>query len=128
MLTLVLRFAPRNPLRHRLRTTLTLAGIIVAVLAFSLPLAYADRIRGIEAVQNLSWANRFGGVDIEPRHFFPQFAVNPNTYFQLSPEFLIPEDQLAAFKRDQRAADAARAVRHLDKGEFSELAINERSA
>ena len=142
MFTLILRFALRNPLRHRLRTTLTLAGIVVAVLAFgllrtvvsawyagadaasdkrlisrsaisltfSLPLAYAERIRGIEGVQNLSWANWFGGVYIEPRNFFPQFAVDANSYFQLYPEFVIPEDQLAAFKRDRRGAIVGRKL------------------
>jgi len=36
MLTLILRFSLHNPLRHKLRSTLTLAGIIVAALVLGL--------------------------------------------------------------------------------------------
>lgn len=36
MLTLLIRFALRNTLRHRLRSSLTVLGIIVAILAFGL--------------------------------------------------------------------------------------------
>ncbi|GAA5160838.1 ABC transporter permease [Viridibacterium curvum] len=142
MLTLILRFAIRNPLRHRLRTTLTLAGIVVAVLAFgllrtvvsawyagadaasdkrlvsrsaisltfTLPLAYAERIRGVEGVADISWANWFGGVYFEPKNFFPQFAVDANSYFRLYPEFVIAPEQLDAFKRDRRGAIVGRKL------------------
>ncbi|MFA9438604.1 ABC transporter permease [Uliginosibacterium sp. sgz301328] len=138
MLALILRCALRNPLRHRLRTTLTVAGIVVAILAFgllrtvvsawyagadaasdkrlitrnaislafSMPLAYAERIRGVEGVTGVSWANWFGGIYIDARNFFPQSAVDAETYFSLYPEFVLPEEQLTAFRRDRRGAVA----------------------
>lgn len=142
MLALILRFALRNPLRHKLRSTLTLAGIVVAILAFgllgtlvsawyaganaasdkrlvtrnaisltfSMPLAYAERIRAIEGVTDLSWENWFGGVYIEPKNFFPQFAVDAESFFRLAPEFRLKPEEYQAFLRDRRGAVVGRKL------------------
>ncbi|MDP5240225.1 ABC transporter permease [Uliginosibacterium sp. 31-16] len=142
MLELILRFALRNPLRHKLRSVLTLTGIVVAILAFgllgtivsawyaganaasdkrlvtrnsisltfSMPLAYADRIRAIEGVTDLSWENWFGGVYKEPSNFFPQFAIEPESFFRMVPEFRVKPDEMQAFLRDRRGVIAGRKL------------------
>jgi putative ABC transport system permease protein len=73
-------------------------------LAFSMPLTYAQKIRQTPGVTAVSWANWFGGVYITERNFFPQFAVDPPTYFAIYPEFILsPEEQKAFFSNRQGA-------------------------
>src|SRR6266581_5300671 len=124
----------KNALRHKLRTMLTIVGIVVAItafgllrtivdawyaganasssarlvtrnsisLAFSLPLTYAQRIRQVDGVTGVSWANWFGGVYITERNFFPQFAINAPTYLAAYPEFLLPPEEKKAFLVDRQ--------------------------
>jgi putative ABC transport system permease protein len=79
-------------------------------LTFSMPLAYADRIRAIEGVTDLSWENWFGGVYKEPSNFFPQFAIEPTSFFRLVPEFRVKPEEYQAFLRDRRGAIAGRKL------------------
>lgn len=83
-------------------------------LVFSLPISYKERIRQIEGVRSVSWANWFGGIYISEKNFFPNFAVDPATYFPLYPEFVLPPDQQQAFLRDRKGVVAGRklAERH----------------
>ncbi len=135
-----LKLIVRNALRHKLRTGLTVLGIVVAILAFgllrtvvdawyagseaasktrlvtrnsislvfSLPLTYSAKIRQIEGVNAVSHANWFGGVYITEKNFFPQFAVQASTYFDLYPEFVVPPEQMRAFLRDRKGAIVGR--------------------
>src|SRR5205814_1415050 len=73
-------------------------------LIFPIPLPYRDEIARVPGVTGVSWANWFGGVYGEPndfKNFWPRFAVDPDTYFDLYPEFQLPPDQLAAFKKER---------------------------
>lgn len=73
---------------------------------FPLPLAYRDQIAGIPGVNEVSYANWFGGVYKDPadwKNFFPRMAIDPDTYFDLYPEFLLPPDQLAGFRKERNA-------------------------
>ncbi|WP_308419588.1 hypothetical protein [Chitinimonas koreensis] len=54
-------------------------------LVFALPIAYGERIRTVDGVRGLSWANWFGGIYIEEKNFFPQFAIDPASYLPLYP-------------------------------------------
>jgi putative ABC transport system permease protein len=130
-----LKLILRNALRHRLRTGLTVTGLLVAVLAygllqtvvdawyagaaassrarlvtrnsislvFSLPVSYENRIRGVDGVAAVARSSWFGGIYQEPKNFFPQFAVSDN-YLSLYPEFLLPDEQRAAYLRDRKGA------------------------
>jgi putative ABC transport system permease protein len=70
-------------------------------LTFPLPLAYAERLRGIEGVSGVTWANWFGGTyPVDQRAFFARFAVDADTYFEMYPEYILPPEQLADFKRE----------------------------
>ena len=137
-----LKLILRNALRHRLRTALTVLGLVVAFLSFGLlqtivdawyagaegaapnrlitrnavslvvplPIHYREKIRGVEGVKTVAAANWFAGVYQEPRNFFPQFAVEPASYFSMFPEYRIPEDQFRAFLRDRKGAVVGRKL------------------
>ncbi len=66
-------------------------------LIFTLPITYRQRILQVPEVKQVAYANWFGGVYIDERHFFPRMAVGPSNYFDLYPEFIIPPEQLKAF-------------------------------
>lgn len=72
-------------------------------LTFPLPLAYADRIRQIPGVEAVSWSNWFGGIYIDPRNFFPQFAIDPQSYLEMYPEYLLTPGEREAFLRERTA-------------------------
>jgi putative ABC transport system permease protein len=131
----ILKLIIKNMLRHKLRSSLTILGITVAVVAFGLlrtvvtawyagvdasaadrlitrqavsfifplPLAYRDRITGIDGVDKVTYANWFGGVYIDKKQFFARLAVDAETFFDVYPELLVPPDQLAAFKKERNA-------------------------
>lgn len=137
-----LKLVARNTLRHRLRTSLTLAGLVVAILSFGLlqtivqawyagvdgavpsrlitrnavsftlplPIAYQKRIRAVEGVRNVTYVNWFGGIYKEPKNFFPQFAIDAETYFDLYPDILVPDEVRHAFLRDRRGAIVGRKL------------------
>ena len=139
---MLLRLLFRNAFRHKLRTALTVCGMAVAVLAFSLlrtviaawyagvaassanrlitrnaislvfslPLSYKDRIRGVEGVKTVSYGNWFGAYYVEQKNFFANFAVEPRTYLELYPEYLIPPEQREAFFRDRKGCVVGRKL------------------
>ncbi len=138
----LLKLILRNALRHKLRTSLTMLGIVVAITAFGLlativdawyagadaasatrlvtrnaislvfplPVNYRDKIRQIEGVRSVSYANWFGGVYQEPKNFFPKFAIEPQSYLALYPEYVLAPEQLAAFLRDRKGAIVGRKL------------------
>ena len=131
----------RNAFRPKLRTTLTVVGIIVAIVAFGmlrtivdawyaganasssarlvtrssvslvfpLPLSYAPKIRQVDGVTRVAWANWFGGIYINERNFFAQFAISPS-YLDMYPEFVLSDDERRAFVADRTGAIAGRKL------------------
>ena len=79
-------------------------------LVFPLPINYADRIRQVNGVKRISWANWFGGVYISERNFFPQLAVEPRSYLELFPEYVVDPDQLKAFLTDRKGCAVGRKL------------------
>ncbi|HYX81704.1 MAG TPA: ABC transporter permease [Gemmatimonadales bacterium] len=80
---------------------------------FPVPLPYRQTIARVPHVQAVSWANWFGGVYGDPndfKNFWPRLAVDPETYFDMYPEFQVPPDQLAAFKRERNACVIGRKL------------------
>jgi len=137
-----LKLLLRNAFRHKLRTLLTLVGLVVAVsafgllrtivdawyagvegssstrlvsrsaisLTFPLPLNYAQRLKAVDGVASVSWANWFGGVYITERNFFPQFAVEPASYLALYPEYRLKDEERLAFIRDRQGCVVGRKL------------------
>jgi putative ABC transport system permease protein len=44
------------------------------------------------------------------KNFWPRFAVDPDTYFDLYPDYIIPPDQMVTFKRERNACILGRKV------------------
>ncbi len=66
-------------------------------IIFTLPLAYRDQIAKVDGVKQVTYANWFGGIYVDPKDFFAQFAVERDNYFSMFPEFIISPDVLDAF-------------------------------
>jgi putative ABC transport system permease protein len=79
-------------------------------LTFPLPLNYAERLRRVEGVESVSWASWFGGIYVEPKNFFPQFAVEPASYLALYPEYRLRDGEEQAFLRDRKGAITGRKL------------------
>jgi putative ABC transport system permease protein len=99
----------KNAFRHKLRTILTMLGLVVAISSFGLlntvveawyagvdatsntrlvtrsaisigyplPITYASRIRRVEGVKNVTWANWFGGYYIDKKN--PSTCCHPKS-------------------------------------------------
>lgn len=132
----------KNVFRAKLRSSLTIIGLVIAIVAFGLlqtvvdawfagpnaasasrlvtrnaislvftmPTYYRERMRAVDGVKRVTLLNWFGGVYKEPKNFFPQFAIDHKNFFDLYPEFIIPADQMLAFKRDRQGAAIGRKL------------------
>ncbi len=132
----------RNAFRHKLRTTLTIVGIVVAItafgllrtivdawyaganasssarlvtrsavsLVFALPLNYAQKIRQVPGVASVAWANWFGGIYINERNFFANFAISGASYLDMYPEFVLAASERDAFLKDRVGALVGRKL------------------
>jgi len=119
--------------RKRMRTTLTLASIIIAFLLFgllqtmkaaltggadlagidrlmtihkvsliqSLPASYLNRVRGVEGVKVATLQNWFGGIYQDDRTQIAAFAVEPELFFDVYPEYSLPPEQKANWIADR---------------------------
>ena len=70
-------------------------------LIFSMPTSHTDAIRNTPGVQDLTWANWFGGIYKDPQNFFANFAVEPESYLRLYPEVLLTPEERTAFLEDR---------------------------
>ena len=71
-------------------------------LIFPLPVSYLERIRGVAGVDAVSYGNWFGGVYIDEKHFFANYAVEPKTYLDLYPEFTLTPKEKSDFLLDRK--------------------------
>ena len=131
----ILKLIFANALRHKLRTFLTIVGIMIAVIAFGLlrtvvtvwdssvdataanrlitrqavsfifplPYAYKEKIKNVDGVKEVSFANWFGGIYKDKNNFFARLAVDAETIFDVMPEFLISDQELANFKKERNS-------------------------
>jgi putative ABC transport system permease protein len=53
-------------------------------IVFPLPLAYREKIATVPGIRRICLQNWFGGTDpVDPRNFFPQFAVDAENFFPM---------------------------------------------
>jgi putative ABC transport system permease protein len=67
----------------------------------TLPISYLERIRTAPGVADVTHANWFGGVYQDPKNFFANFAVDPESWLRVHPEFAIAPDQKKAWLADR---------------------------
>ena len=58
-----------------------------------LPRSYMERIRTMEGVKDVTHANWFGAYYREPSNFIANFAVEPEPWLRMYPEYQLPDDQ-----------------------------------
>jgi putative ABC transport system permease protein len=139
---MLLKILFRNAFHNKLRSSLTILGIAVAILAFGLlrtvissfyagveaasasrlvtrnaisiifplPISYNEKIRQVEGVKQVSYGNWFGGIYINEKNFFPNFCVEPDTYFTLYPEFVLDAKEKKAFLADRKGCVVGRKL------------------
>jgi putative ABC transport system permease protein len=100
--------APDSALRIMTRHKVSLANF--------LPIYYRDKIRTIPGVVHVVPMTWFGGTykDDKPENFFAQIATDPDEYFDVAADKVMPADQFAAWKRDRAGcvADVTLAEKH----------------
>ena len=69
-----------------------------------LPVSYKDRIKQLEGVKDVTFANWFGGYYQETRNQFPNMAVDAENWFKMYSEFAVPDDQMKAWLADRQGA------------------------
>ena len=79
-------------------------------IIFPLPISYKEKIRQIEGVKIVSYGNWFGGIYIDEKNFFANFCVEPKTYFDLYPEFVLDPLQKKTFLADRKGFVAGRKL------------------
>jgi len=72
-------------------------------LTFSLPYSYKEKIRQISGVREVCAVNWFGGIFIDEKNFFANFAVEDN-YLDLYPDYLFDPGEKKAYLHDRKAA------------------------
>ncbi len=60
-------------------------------LIFRLPLAYLNKIKAVPGVKRVAYGYWFGGIYIDEKNFFPQFAVDLSNYLDIYSEFVVPD-------------------------------------
>jgi putative ABC transport system permease protein len=70
-------------------------------MIFSMPTSHAEMIKSTPDVQDITWANWFGGIYKDPKNFFGQFAVDPESYLRMYPEIVLTDADRQAFLADR---------------------------
>lgn len=68
----------------------------------SLPLSYVNKIKTIEGVKDVTWANWFGGYYQEPKNQLMTFAVDPETYLTVYDDVVLSEEELQNWIKDRQ--------------------------
>jgi putative ABC transport system permease protein len=79
-------------------------------LTFFLPIAYAEKIRAVDGVRSVSHMTWFGGIYIDRKNFFANFAVDARTFPGLYPEYTLTAEHQEAFIKDRKGCVVGRGL------------------
>ena len=91
---------------------------------FPLPYSYLEKISQIPGVEDVSYANWFGGTYIDKNNFFSRLAVDADNYFDIYPEFLLSKKELENFKKERNSCVIGKDIAyqyHLKVGDVMTL-------
>jgi putative ABC transport system permease protein len=77
-------------------------------LIMPLPVSYLGRISAIPGVADVAFAVWFGGKYQDKENRFPIFAVEPERFMRMYPEYVLPPEQLQAWLADRTGAIVGR--------------------
>src|ERR1700688_4618906 len=75
-----------------------------------LPLSYMDRLKALSGVKDVTHSTWFGGIYQDERNFFPQFAIDVDTWRGMYKEFDISDDAWKTFAQDRQGAVAGQGL------------------
>jgi putative ABC transport system permease protein len=67
-----------------------------------LPITYHARLQRLPGVKDVAHSTWFGGVYQDPKNFFVQFAIVPDDWRRMYPEFVVDEAQWKDFLADRQ--------------------------
>ena len=70
-------------------------------MIFSMPTSHTEAIKSTAGVTDVTWANWFGGIYKDPKNFFGQFAIDPESYLRMYPEVILSPEEREAFLADR---------------------------
>jgi putative ABC transport system permease protein len=79
-------------------------------LIMPLPLRYKEQIEKTPGVSDVSYASWFGGVYVDERNFFAQFAVELESFLKMYPEYVVSEGQHRALAEDREGCMVGRKL------------------
>jgi putative ABC transport system permease protein len=79
-------------------------------LILPLPFAYRDQILRVPGVSGVTYSTWFGGVYQDERNFFPQFAVDKDTWFDIYADYAVSPEGRDAFMKDRQACMVGRSL------------------
>ena len=75
-----------------------------------LPISYRDRLLQVPGVKAVTFASWFGGVYQDEKNFFPQFAIDPESWREMYPEYKVPDSEWSGFVADRQGCIAGAAT------------------
>jgi putative ABC transport system permease protein len=70
-------------------------------LMFMMPTSHGEIIKSTPGVRDVTFASWFGGIYKDPKNFFGQFAVDPESYLRMYPEIILSPEDKRAFLEDR---------------------------
>jgi putative ABC transport system permease protein len=70
-------------------------------MIFNMPTSHVETIRAVPGVQDVTFANWFGGIYKDPKNFFANIAIDPESYLRMYPEVVLTPEEKAAFLEDR---------------------------
>ncbi len=77
---------------------------------FPLPYSYRDKIAKAPGVEGVTYFNWFSGVYKDKSEFFPRMACDPETIFDVYPEFIVTPEEKEAFQKERNACVLGRDI------------------
>jgi putative ABC transport system permease protein len=71
-------------------------------LIMPLPIAYKEQIQRMPHVADVTFATWFGGYYQDMKNFFPNYAVDAESYHRVYSEYIISDEEWAAFLADRQ--------------------------
>jgi putative ABC transport system permease protein len=72
-------------------------------LGFPMPISYREKIAQIPGVTGIAIGQWFGGVYIDAKNFFARFAVEPESFLELYPEYVLSAKEKEDFLRERNS-------------------------
>jgi putative ABC transport system permease protein len=73
-------------------------------MIFFMPYSHYEAVKSTPGIRDVTYASWFGGVYKDPKNFFAQFAVDPESYLRMYPEIVLTPGQKTAFLEDRTGA------------------------